>query len=75
MYAAVTEFEACAGIEVTASHNPIDYNGMKIVGRGSQPLSDNEFRAIRELAESNSFISSRKTGVVLDKKDISYFVY
>ena len=32
MYAAVTEFDACAGVEVTASHNPIDYNGMKIVG-------------------------------------------
>ena len=43
MYAAVTEFGACAGIEVTASHNPIDYNGMKIVGRGSKPLSDDEF--------------------------------
>ena len=34
-FAAVSEFDACAGIEVTASHNPIDYNGMKIVGRGS----------------------------------------
>ena len=51
MYAAVTEFDACAGIEVTASHNPIDYNGMKIVGRGSQPLSDEEFEAIKDLAE------------------------
>ena len=38
MYAAVTEFEACAGVEITASHNPIDYNGMKIVGRKSKPL-------------------------------------
>jgi phosphomannomutase len=28
---AVTEFGACAGIEVTASRNPIDYNGIKIV--------------------------------------------
>ena len=37
MYGAVSQFSACAGIEVTASHNPIDYNGMKIVGRGSQP--------------------------------------
>ena len=45
VYAAVTEFDACAGIEVTASHNPIDYNGMKIVGRGSKPLSDQEFKA------------------------------
>lgn len=31
MYWSVTEFDACAGIEVTASHNPINYNGMKIV--------------------------------------------
>ena len=60
MYAAVTELKACAGIEVTASHNPIDYNGMKIVGRSSQPLSDKEFRAIRELAEGNSFYSIAK---------------
>ena len=40
MYWAVTSQNACAGIEVTASHNPIDYNGMKIVKRGSEPLSD-----------------------------------
>lgn len=27
------------GIEVTASHNPIDYNGMKLVREGSRPIS------------------------------------
>ena len=27
-----------AGFEVTASHNPINYNGMKIVKTGPQPL-------------------------------------
>ena len=31
MYSAVSTFDADAGIEVTASHNPINYNGMKIV--------------------------------------------
>ena len=51
MYAAVTEYQACAGVEITASHNPIDYNGMKIVGRKSKPLTDWEFRAIQKLAE------------------------
>ena len=35
MYWAVTEFNACAGIEITASHNPINYNGLKIVKSGS----------------------------------------
>ena len=63
MYAAVTEFDACAGIEVTASHNPIDYNGMKIVGRGSKPLSEHEFGLIKDLAEENNFSQPQKTGV------------
>ena len=31
MYWAVSEFGACAGVEITASHNPIDYNGMKML--------------------------------------------
>ena len=39
IYAAVSALNADAGIEVTASHNPIDYNGMKIVKQRSQPLS------------------------------------
>ena len=38
MYWAVSEFGACAGVEITASHNPIDFNGMKIVKSVSQPL-------------------------------------
>ena len=37
----------CAGIEVTASHNPIDYNSM-VVRHGSQPLNDQEFDAIKD---------------------------
>ena len=38
MYWAVTEFKADAGIIVTASHNPINYNGMKIVKSASSLL-------------------------------------
>ena len=52
MYWAVTEFGASAGIEVTASHNPINYNGMKIVKLGSQPLDNlNDFQVIKASAE------------------------
>ena len=54
MYAAVSEFNADAGIS-TASHNPIDYNGMKIVKGGSQPLTSKEFSNIKRLAEENTF--------------------
>lgn len=52
MYAAVTDLSACGGIEVTASHNPMDYNGMKMVGRGSAPLDPaTGMAAIQRLAE------------------------
>jgi phosphomannomutase len=41
------------GIEVTASHNPIDYNGMKLVKTDSKPVSgDTGLFAIRDLAET-----------------------
>ena len=60
MYWAVTEFGACAGIEVTASHNPINYNGMKIVKSQSRPLDDAEdFQVIKALAGSQEWSSVR----------------
>ena len=63
MYWAVTEFGACAGIEVTASHNPINYNGMKIVKSGSQPLDDAaDFQVIKALVSSQEWSSGAEVG-------------
>ena len=75
MYAAVTEFDACAGIEVTASHNPIDYNGMKIVGRNSKPLSEQEFGLIKNLVEESNFSQPQYKGAVSDKKVVAREAY
>ena len=67
MYWAVTEFGACAGIEVTASHNPINYNDMKIVKSGSQPLDDiNDFQVIKELVGSQNWDEPARAGVAHD---------
>ncbi|MDB4052645.1 phosphomannomutase [Octadecabacter sp.] len=67
MYWAVSEFSACAGIEVTASHNPIDYNGMKIVKSGSRPLDDAEdFQPIKALAESQAWAPAPQEGKTQD---------
>ena len=68
MYFAVLESQAEAGIEITASHNPIEYNGMKIVKYGSQALSEEEFVNIKLLAEQNCFEKHQCAGLVLDKK-------
>ena len=63
MYWAVTEFGACAGIEITASHNPINYNGMKIVKSLSRPLeNESEFKVIKALAGSQAWLETNKTG-------------
>lgn len=56
IYFATTYLNTDGGVEVTASHNPIDYNGMKLVREGSRPISgDTGLRAIQELAEKNQF--------------------
>jgi len=58
------------GIEVTASHNPIDFNGMKLVSRGAKPISgDTGLKEIQRLAEENIFSDSTAQGQ-LQKIDV-----
>ncbi|GAC31917.1 phosphohexomutase domain-containing protein [Paraglaciecola polaris] len=53
IYFATKHLAVDGGIEVTASHNPIDYNGMKLVKEGSRPVSgDTGLFAVQALAES-----------------------
>lgn len=53
------------GIMVTASHNPIDYNGMKLVREGARPISgDSGLDEIRRLAESGDFKDVDRPGTV-----------
>ena len=45
---------AAGGVMVTASHNPMDYNGMKLLREGSRPISgDSGLFAIRDFAASH----------------------
>lgn len=56
IYFATSYLKADGGIEVTASHNPIDYNGLKLVKFGSQPISgDSGLNEIKRLVEENQF--------------------
>ncbi|WP_312583619.1 phosphomannomutase CpsG [Atlantibacter sp.] len=56
IYFATFHLNVGGGIEVTASHNPIDYNGMKLVREGARPISgDTGLRDIQRLAEANDF--------------------
>lgn len=56
IYFATSHLGVDGGIVVTASHNPIDYNGMKMVRAGSRPISnDSGLLDIKALAEANQF--------------------
>lgn len=56
IYFATSHLNVDGGIEVTASHNPLDYNGMKLVREQSKPISgDTGLRDIQKLAEANVF--------------------
>jgi len=67
MYFATTHFDACAGVCVTASHNPMDYNGMKMVRKGSAPLDAATGLAdIRALAEADDFGPAHEGGKLID---------
>ncbi len=66
VYFSTAHLEADGGIMVTASHNPANYNGMKMVREGSRPVSgDTGLREIEALAAGAAvFKSADKTGEV-----------
>lgn len=56
---------AAGGIMVTASHNPIDYNGMKLVREGARPISgDSGLKDIETLVERGKFKPAKRIGRV-----------
>lgn len=56
IYFSTSYLKVDGGCVVTASHNPIDYNGLKMVRSGSQPISgDTGLHEIKRLAEENKF--------------------
>ncbi|MEG9499854.1 phosphomannomutase CpsG [Mannheimia indoligenes] len=68
VYFATSFLKTDGGIQVTASHNPMDYNGMKLVREGSRPISaDTGLTDIQRLAEENNFPAVEKRGKYTQK--------
>jgi phosphomannomutase len=71
LYFAVGELEFDGGIEITASHNPKEYTGMKIVRRGALPVgSDSGLFDIRDRALALSGHDRGQTPAVAQKVDV-----
>ena len=66
IYHATQFLNVDGGLEVTASHNPIDYNGMKMVSAGAKPLDPNsELPKIRKIAETGRFEKAAIRGTLV----------
>ncbi len=63
MYFASAYYNADGGMQITASHNPIEYNGIKFIGNGAAPLEGKtSLEKVRTAAEKSLFKSNRLPG-------------
>ena len=75
IYFAAFHEEVDGGIVVTASHNPLDYNGMKLVRQGARPVSgDSGLKTIRDLVGGGEFAAASRCGVITTKTDKAAYV-
>ena len=75
IYFATFYLKLNGGIEVTASHNPIDYNGMKLVREQAKPISgDTGLNEIKALVETNQFAPILARGSYIKQSALPQFV-
>jgi phosphomannomutase len=75
LYFAVGKFEYPAGAMITASHNPKEYNGLKLCREGAVPLSaQTGVFAIRDLVAAGRFDTPARTGKVTRRNVLPGFV-
>ena len=75
IYYAAQSLAVDGGIEVTASHNPMDYNGMKLVRENARPISgDTGLRDIQRLAEANAFGTVVRRGRLTHQSNLTPYV-
>ena len=65
VYFAAFHLQLDGGIMITASHNPVDYNGLKFVRECAKPLSaDSGLVDIRKIAEEEAFSEAARKGSI-----------
>jgi len=75
IYFAAFHQQLDGGIMVTASHNPMDYNGMKLVRDQAKPISgDSGLFAIRDLAARNEWSPVTQRGDLILRPDKTNYI-
>src|SRR5438093_8444069 len=76
LYFAVARDKHDGGVQITASHNPKQYNGMKMVRQEAFPLSGEEgLLEIRQMIENNAFPPpAERRGLVTTSDVLDHYV-
>ncbi|MBI4638769.1 MAG: phosphomannomutase/phosphoglucomutase [Candidatus Rokubacteria bacterium] len=61
LYFATAHWGLDGGANITGSHNPIEYNGVKMVHRSAVPLTEEEIQSLRKMVESGDHESGSGT--------------
>src|SRR5690349_20764810 len=57
LYFATAHWKLDGGANITGSHNPVEYNGVKMVHPGAAPLTEQEIQGLRQTIERATFAS------------------
>lgn len=74
LYFSQYHFLTKGGAMVTASHNPVNYNGLKLACGYSDTLLTDEVQMIRKIAESGNFKTYSKKGSYRYEEVFSYYL-
>lgn len=75
VYFAVAEYDYDGGVSITASHNPKEYNGFKMVKERAVTLSETSgIEEIKEMALADDFTKAEKEGNIAEKRIIDEYV-
>jgi len=58
-YFAILHLNADGGVMITGSHNPIEYNGLKISKKGAAPVYGEQIQDIRKIIERGDFTKGK----------------
>lgn len=72
LYYGVCKFGMDSGVNITASHNPKEYNGIKIVRQNAHSVCGDELQEILKIGQSGGFISGQGK---LSTKEDNFKVY